>query len=45
MTTFAEPAETATGVAVRRATAADLPALARGMADAFYDDPSNRAFD
>jgi ribosomal protein S18 acetylase RimI-like enzyme len=44
MTTFAEPPETTTGVAVRRATAADLPALAGVMADAFYDDPSNRAF-
>jgi GNAT superfamily N-acetyltransferase len=44
MTTLADPSETTTPVAVRRATAADLPALARVMADAFHDDPSNRAF-
>jgi GNAT superfamily N-acetyltransferase len=44
MTTFAEPPDTTTRIAVRRATPADLPALAPVMADAFYDDPSHRAF-
>jgi ribosomal protein S18 acetylase RimI-like enzyme len=44
MTTFADPPETTDETAVRRATPADLPALSRVMAGAFYDDPSNRAF-